>query len=175
MKPQKKNKFYTFLLSFVPGAAEMYMGFMKMGISLMTVFVVSIIIPSVLRANDVFILVAFLLWAYSFFHARNLAAYEDDEFVALKDEFVWESFLEGRDIHISNPTLRKWAAGIMIVMGIVLLWNRIEDMVYQLIPDHLWGKIAPIISEAPQVAVAILIIVIGVRMIKGKKEELDGE
>lgn len=175
MKPQKKNKFYTFLLSFIPGAAEMYMGFMKNGISLMTIFVVSIIIPSVLRANDVFILVALLFWAYSFFHARNLAACEDEEFFTLKDEFVWESFLEGREIHVSNPTLRKWAAGTMIVMGIVLLWNKIEDMIYPLIPDHLWGKIAPIVSDAPQVAIAILIIVIGVRMIKGKKEELDGE
>ena len=38
MKPKKKNKFFTFLCSFLPGAAEMYMGFMKMGISLLVVF-----------------------------------------------------------------------------------------------------------------------------------------
>ncbi len=175
MKPQKKNKLYTFLLSFLPGAAEMYMGFMKNGISLMTVFVLSLIIPSVLHVNDVFIMIAMVFWTYSFFHARNLAACEEDLFVAIKDEFIWESFLEGREIKISNPTLRKWAAGTMIVCGIVLLWNKIEDMIYPLIPDHLWGKIAPIISDMPQVALAILIIVIGVRMIKGKREELDGE
>lgn len=175
MKPQKKNKFYTFLLSFIPGAGEMYMGFMKNGISLMTVFVLSLIIPSVLHVNDAFIMIAMVFWTYSFFHARNLAACEDIAFTELKDEFIWESFLEGREIKISNPTLRKWAAGTMIVFGIVLLWNKIEDMIYPLIPDHLWGKIAPIISDAPQVALAVLIIIIGVRMIKGKKEELDGE
>lgn len=175
MKPQKKNKFYTFLLSFIPGAAEMYMGFMKKGISLMTVFVLSIIIPSVLHVGDVFILVPVLFWTYSFFHARNLAACEDVIFVELKDEFVWESFLEGREIQVSNPTLRKWAAGTLIVCGVVLLWNQIENILYPLIPNHWWGTIAPLISEIPQVAIAILIIVIGVRMIKGKKEELDGE
>lgn len=175
MKPQKKNKFYTFLLSFMPGAAEMYMGFMKNGISLMTIFVLSLIIPSVLHVNDAFIMIAMVFWAYSFFHARNLAACEDIAFTELEDEFVWESFLEGREIQISDPTLRKWAAGAMIVFGIVLLWNQIENILYPLIPNKWWGTIAPLISEIPQAATAILIIVIGVRMIKGKKEELDGE
>ena len=34
MKQQKKSKFFTFMFSFIPGAAEMYMGFMKQGVSL---------------------------------------------------------------------------------------------------------------------------------------------
>ena len=38
MKQQKKGKFLTFMFSFIPGAAEMYMGFMKMGVSLMALF-----------------------------------------------------------------------------------------------------------------------------------------
>ena len=36
--PHRKNSFFTFLFSFVPGAGEMYMGFMKQGLSLMTLF-----------------------------------------------------------------------------------------------------------------------------------------
>ena len=38
MKQQKKGKFFTFIFSFIPGAAEMYMGFMKQGVSLMADF-----------------------------------------------------------------------------------------------------------------------------------------
>ena len=38
MKSRKKQIFGRFALSFLPGCAEMYMGFMKMGLSLMTVF-----------------------------------------------------------------------------------------------------------------------------------------
>ena len=45
--------------SFIPGAAEMYMGFMKQGVSLMSLFVASIIIPVTLRITDVFMLGAF--------------------------------------------------------------------------------------------------------------------
>ena len=35
---KKKSGFWTFVFSLLPGAAEMYMGFMKMGISLMGLF-----------------------------------------------------------------------------------------------------------------------------------------
>ena len=44
MKTKKKNRFLTFCFSCLPGAAEMYMGFMKMGLSLMLVFFAIIII-----------------------------------------------------------------------------------------------------------------------------------
>ena len=35
---KKKSGFWTFLFSWIPGAGEMYMGFMRMGISLMILF-----------------------------------------------------------------------------------------------------------------------------------------
>ena len=38
MEFKKKNGFVTFVLSFIPGAAEMYMGLMKNGISIMATF-----------------------------------------------------------------------------------------------------------------------------------------
>ena len=38
MKTKKKSRFLSFCFSFLPGAAEMYMGFMKTGMSLMLVF-----------------------------------------------------------------------------------------------------------------------------------------
>ena len=77
---QKKGKVTTFLYSLIPGAAEMYMGFMKTGISMMAIFILCFVIPSVLRLNDVFILFAVLVWFYSFFHARNLASCDEEIF-----------------------------------------------------------------------------------------------
>ena len=35
---RKKSRFLVFILSFIPGAGEMYMGFMKQGVTLMAVF-----------------------------------------------------------------------------------------------------------------------------------------
>ena len=100
---QRRGKIFTFLCSLIPGAAEMHMGFMKKGISLMAVFILCFVIPSVLRVSDVFILFAVLVWFYSFFHARNLATCSEEEFETQVDEYIWIPFLEGRQIKIANP------------------------------------------------------------------------
>ena len=42
MEYKKKNGFLAFCFSFIPGAAEMYMGFMKNGLSIMVSFAVII-------------------------------------------------------------------------------------------------------------------------------------
>ena len=44
MKTKKKNRFLTFCFSMLPGAAEMYMGFMKTGVSLMSLFMLVIML-----------------------------------------------------------------------------------------------------------------------------------
>ena len=62
MKQRKKNKLLTLFFSFIPGAAEMYMGFMKQGLSLMALMAVSIVgatysleFFSVPNVNDIFV------------------------------------------------------------------------------------------------------------------------
>lgn len=172
---QKRGKFLTFLCSLVPGAAEMYMGFMKTGLSLMTVFILCFVVPYVLRVSDVFILFAVLVWFYSFFHARNLAACSEEEFQSLTDEYVWTSFMEGRKIKITNPSLRKWGAIVLIVYGVTQLWHSVAGWIYYLIPDHMWEEVYMFVDEVPQVLVALVIIIVGLKLIAGKKEELNGE
>lgn len=174
MKQKKKNKVYTFLLSFMPGAAEMYMGFMKKGISIMILFLI-VAYVGLVWAQEIGLFACVLVWFYSFFHARNLVACEEEDFQNLQDEFIWASFIDGKDIQISNPTLRKWGAGILIVFGVVLLWENFSRVIYSLIPDSLWDVLVPIVEQVPEVVIAVLIIFIGLRMIRGKKEELDGD
>lgn len=174
MKQQKKNKLFTFVFSFIPGAAEMYMGFLKNGISLMALFLASLAVPITVNSMEAFVLVVVLIWFYAFFHARNLAAVSLEEFQALSDSFIWEGFLEERNMHISNPTLRKWGAGILIVFGAVLLWENFSSMIYNLIPDRYWEELYPIVNRVPQVVVAVLIIIIGLKLMAGKKEEING-
>ena len=172
---QKRGKFTTFLYSLIPGAAEMYMGFMKKGISLMAVFILCFVVPSVLRVSDVFILFAVLVWFYSFFHARNLASCKEEEFQQLSDEYVWSSFIEGKEIKITNPSLRKWGAIILIVYGVTQLWHTIARWIYYLIPDYMWEVASMFVDEVPRVLVALVIIIVGLKLIAGKKEELNGE
>lgn len=172
MKQQKKNGFFTFIFSLMPGAAEMYMGFMKSGFSLMGIFFLCYIIPDALNLHNYTGILVVLAWFVSFFHARNLAGLKDEVFYQVQDEFIWESFAEKRNIHISNPTLRKWAAGILIVGGVIALWQNFSSVIYNFIPDYLWEYVYPVMNKIPQIAVAIIVIIIGVKLIAGKKEEM---
>lgn len=172
---RKRGKFLTFLCSLIPGAAEMYMGFMKTGISLMTVFILCFVVPSVLRVSDVFILFAVLVWFYSFFHARNLAACGEEEFQALTDAYVWSSFMEGKGIKLTNPSLRKWGAIILIVYGVTQLWHTVARWIYAVIPTHMWNDVSMFVDGVPQILVALVIIIVGLKLIAGKKEELNGD
>ena len=152
----------------------MYMGFMKYGISLMGLFFVSIMIPAVFRLGDAFILLAVLVWFYSFFHARNLATYNEGPLCELHDEFIWESWGGGLKFEISSPVLRKWLSIALIVVGVGMLWGTLEDVIYHFIPEHLWHILSPVVELVPQLAVSVFIICIGVKLIMGKKEELEG-
>ena len=175
MMRRKRGSFLTFLFSLIPGAAEMYMGFLKKGISLMAIFILCFVVPSVLRFSDVFILFAVLVWFYSFFHARNLAACSEEELRAMEDEYVWSSFIAGKEIKITNPSLRKWGAIVLIVYGVTQLWDTIARWIYYLIPDHMWEIASMFVEEVPRILVAVVIIIIGLKLIAGKKEELNGE
>lgn len=172
---QKKNSFFRFVFSFMPGAAEMYMGFMKNGVSLMALFFASFVIPSVLRLNDVFVCISFLIWFYSFFHARSLSTCPMEQFQVLPDEYVWTSFLEGREISVSNPTLKKWGAYLLILFGVVTLWQNLSSIMYWMIPENLWNQLSPLVDAVPQIVIALVLIFFGIKLIQGKKEELNGK
>lgn len=168
---RKKNGFFTFIWSFIPGAAEMYNGFMKGGLSLMMVFAASIIIPSVLYISDVFMLVPILVWFYAFFHARNMAACTAEEISQMEDDFIWDSFGDGTKTKIASPTLRRWGAAVLIVIGASLLWNNFSGFLMNLVPEQYLYFVGSMLDSIPQFAFAILIIAVGVALIVGKKKE----
>ena len=68
-------------------------------------------------------------------------------------------------------------AGILIVFGLIMLWQNFSSAIYVLIPEKVWNYVYPLMEKIPQVVIAIVIIIIGIKLIKGKKEELkqDGE
>lgn len=174
MRKRKKGKFWTFIFSFLPGAAEMYMGFMKKGISIMALFFICFIVPVMMRVSDILILIAVLVWFYGFFHARNMAAYSESELQEIPDEFIWESVGSLGKIKISDPAMRKWGAAILIIYGLSLLWQTTSRFIYALTPETVWRYISPVVEEVPQLAVACIIIALGAKLVAGKKEELTG-
>ena len=173
MKQKRKNNFFTFIFSLLPGAAEMYMGFMKNGFTLMVLFFLSFV-PMVFFSSLEFLsVIGLVLWFFGFFHARNYASMTDAEFESMEDKYIWEEFAEFETIRIGNSTVKKVVAAVLIFIGAAQLWDYFSSIFYHLIPEELWDYVYPVVREIPQFALAVVFIVIGIFMIKGKKNELD--
>lgn len=167
---KKKSGFLTFLFSLLPGAGEMYMGFMKQGLSIMAIFWALIFMASILNAGPMLFVLP-ILWCYSFFNVHNLRGMSDEEFYALEDEYVF---------HLDKVVpLETWSkkqntilAVILLVIGGSVLWNNFSTYMYELLPGWIYWKL---IDDVPQTVIAVLLILGGAMLIRGKKISLDRE
>ena len=169
---KKKSGFLTFIFSWLPGAGEMYMGFMRMGVSLMGLFW-GIIALSIFFNTGFLMLVDVIVWFYGFFHANNLRAMDDEDFYALEDHYL--SPVDTDSEFWSKITIEKYRrllAGVLIVFGAAVLWNSILDLLYWIFPDYVWNYVNSISRFVPQIVLGIGIITVGIFLIRGKKQEL---
>ena len=170
MKTKKKSRFLTFCFSLMPGAGEMYMGFMRMGLSLMLLFILAFMIPAALRL-DVLTVLAFVIWFYGFFHANHLVSLTDEEFAKVEDEYLFgmDAIAGGKDF---VKKYRKGVAVVLIASGVLLLWNTLTDLAGRFLPQIVCDAMRIVGNYAPRMLVAVVIIFIGIRMIQGRKEQL---
>ena len=68
---RSKSGFFTFCFGLVPGMGQMYLGYMKRGISLMLMFVGVIFVSALLNIGLLCIVLP-VIWAYALFDALNL-------------------------------------------------------------------------------------------------------
>ena len=67
-----KNGILTFIFAFCPGAGQMYQGYMKRGLSLITMFCLFVVIG--VSTLQVLTIGRAIVWMYSFFDTFNLRA-----------------------------------------------------------------------------------------------------
>lgn len=174
MKPRKKNKYITLIFSFLPGAAEMYMGFMKNGLSLLVAFILPFMFTGIFYGADCLALISAIIYIMAFFHARNLAAASDDEFNSFDDRFFWEEFIDLKAENISADSYKRCTAFCLILIGICGMWSLFREQLLRVIsyfPEYQYLK--NIINSVPRFVFSVFVIVIGVMLIKGKKKELE--
>ncbi len=167
---KKKSGFLTFCFSLIPGAGEMYMGFMKQGLSIMAAFWLLIFLAAFLNIGPVLFILP-ILWCYSFFNVHNIRGMSDEEFYALEDDYA---FHLNHIFPLSHKSRRQNTvlACALIVMGVMVLWNNMTNYLEWLIPTPLYWAIT---EGIPQVFIGMLLIAAGLYLIRGKKRELDEE
>lgn len=169
---KKKGKFLTFIFSFLPGAGEMYMGFMKMGVSLMSIFF-GIIAVGGFFGSSVVMLASVVVWFYSFFHANNLRAMEDEDFYALEDHYLisFDKIVAEAGGKEFISRYRKVLAVVLLLLGTSIIWNNLSYFLRTYFPKYNW-MISNFAYRVPQFVLGVGIIAVGILLIRGKKQEL---
>lgn len=168
----KKNGFWTFLFSLIPGAGEMYLGFMKQGVSVMALFLGICAFCSFFQF-DTGLFILPIIWCYSFFHVHNLNGLSDEEFASLEDDYLFH-LPENTELYL-NRKMQVILAWACIIIGAWALWKVILDLLYGILPSFIADLLYSLSYYLPQVILSILLIGLGIHLIRGKKAQLDSE
>ena len=164
-----KNGFLTFCCAFIPGAGQMYQGYMKRGLSLITMFCVAFGAGTLL---GVLYVAMPIVWMYSFFDTFNLRAQIIAD-TAPEDDYLVH--FDPRDRRLARALLdsHKLVGWALIAFGALiayqsLIMNILGDLVYR------WGHSSPVfralylvMDSLPDVVVCVVLIVCGVWLVKG--------
>ena len=164
-----KNGLLTLLFAFIPGAGQMYQGYMKRGLSLMLMCCVIGVLAMLFAPIALFLMLVFM---YSFFDTLNLRAQ-----IALgnapADDYLVH--LDPKDKRLARLLLdsHKLVGWLLIAFGALiayqnLIMNIFGDLVYR------WGHSSPVfralylvMDSLPDVVVCVVLIVCGVWLVKG--------
>ncbi|MDE5863558.1 MAG: hypothetical protein K2H34_04340, partial [Lachnospiraceae bacterium] len=136
MTKQKKG-FWVFFFSLIPGAGELYMGFQKMGLSIMILFWGCIACAALLEFNALIFLLP-IIWFYSFFNVHNLKCLTEEEFLSVEDHSIFptEELAVNRESFIRQ--YRNILAILLIVFGVFGLWSNTLSLLRWLLPDSMY-------------------------------------
>lgn len=170
---RKKGRFLTFLFSLMPGAGHMYMGFMKTGISLMSVFFFIIFLSSWLNIGPLLFIIP-VLWFFSFFDCINKFHSSDEEFIQFGDNYLFsiDTLLENGGNIFKKQGL--YVGILLVIFGLLLVWNNVMSYLRRFLPQEVFNFILHLTRDLPQLVIGIIIIIIGIRLIIVKKKESDG-
>ena len=168
----KRNKFWTVVFSFLPGAGHMFMGFMKQGTSIMVAFFGVMAVASWLDLGELSLL-APVLWFYSFFDCINKRFSTHEQFVQMEDKILFEDWFKSKK-GINLGKFNTLIAVVLIILGVYMLASNTLNMLmwHDLLSNRLVAILGTVLGSLPRFAVSVIIIVFGIKLITGKKKEM---
>ncbi|MEE0800120.1 MAG: hypothetical protein U0L91_02440 [Gemmiger sp.] len=156
----KKNGFLTFVFACIPGAGQMYYGYMKRGLSLICYFCLAIIAGMI--ASPLVIL-SLIVWMYSFFDTYDLIRY----LVAgdpKPDEFLFFEDVSRIKMEVSQRNkILGWGS---IALGVWLIYDNLLRPVLYAMLSWLGIRAYWFFDQVlPSVIVAVILVYVGVRLL----------
>lgn len=157
----KKNGFLTFIFACIPGAGQMYYGYMQRGLSLITMFIACFIVGAIINPLAA---LAIIVWMYSFFDTydlvRHLAAGDPKEDGLL----LVGNFDDVKKLIPQHTKLVGWG---LIGFGVWALYDLlIGNWVYKILTNVLgYGYAWDVINGIPNLVVGGLLVFAGFKLL----------
>ncbi|MEY8334354.1 hypothetical protein AALB53_14790 [Lachnospiraceae bacterium 47-T17] len=171
---RKKNGFWTLIFSLIPGAGEMYLGFMKRGVSLMSICLMWIAFCA-WTGFEVGLFIVPVIWFYSFFHVHNLNSLPDEEFYQQEDYYMLFHIDEIVGIDRWERGKVKFIASVLIFVGGYTIVSTMWHTFWGLVPEWAYDYLSVVRYNVPRIVISVILIAFGIYLIRGKKEKLDEE
>ena len=171
----KKNGILTLLFACIPGAGQMYQGYMKRGLSLITMFCLFIILGST-TGLDALVVGCIVVYMYSFFDTLNLRAQLAAEKAPEDDYLVHFNWHDARMTQFMGESHKLVGWGL-IALGAIVFYNNI---IMRVLGDVMWrwGQDNPVfraiylmLDSLPQIVVCVALIVCGMWLVRGPKNK----
>lgn len=157
----KKNGFLTFIFACIPGAGQMYYGYMQRGLSIAMMLMLCVMAATVIEP---LLFLCLVIWMYSFFDTydliRHMAAGEPKEDSLL----VLGNYEEIKKLLPQHNRLIGWG---LIGFGVWALYDLlIGNWVYKILTNVLgYGHAWDIINGIPNLVVGGLLVFAGFKLL----------
>ena len=155
----KKNGFLTFVFACIPGAGQMYYGYMKRGLSMITIFCLGVVVAAIIAPM---VIVCPIVWMYSFFDTYDLIRRMTQGDPKPDTVFLLESRNPLSRLLPSGSRLLGWA---LVALG---CWAIYSSVLEPLIIQFMGWYVANLI---PTLVVAGLLIAGGCWLISGPSSD----
>ena len=169
----KKNGILTLLFACIPGAGQMYQGYMKRGLSLITMFCLFIILGST-TGLDALVVGCIVVYMYSFFDTLNLRAQLAAE-KAPEDDYLVHFDPQDKRLARLMMDSHKLVGWCLIATGALIAY---EQIIMNTLGDILWrwGQKAPVwraiylvMDQLPEVVLCVVLILCGIWLVRGPR------
>ena len=177
----KKNAFWTFLFSFVPGCGLMYLGYLKKGLQYMLMFGAALWLA--LLSNDlfrwnvgnwvmsVFSIVAVVIWFFQFFDAMHTRSRMKRLGI---DSPADDGFFYPQSLFSNSPLKRisaaKSFAVTLIVFGSVWMLSMLMDMSRKYLIEEIQVYVDRVNQYLFPVLISLALVIAGARLLRGGRK-----